>query len=30
MSDLVILAFDTETGAGQMRNDLLKLEKEHL
>ena len=30
MSDLVILAFDTETGAGQMRDDLLKLEKEHL
>jgi uncharacterized membrane protein len=30
MSDLVVLAFDTETGAGQMRDDLLKLEKEHL
>ena len=30
MSDLVILAFDTETGAGQMRDDLSKLEKEHL
>jgi uncharacterized membrane protein len=30
MSDLVVLAFDTETSAGQMRDDLLKLEKEHL
>jgi uncharacterized membrane protein len=30
MSDLVVLAFDTETGAGQMRDDLSKLEKEHL
>jgi uncharacterized membrane protein len=30
MSDLVILAFDTQTGAGQMRNDLVKLEGEHL
>ncbi len=30
MSDLVVLAFDNETNAGQMRDDLLKLEKEHL
>ena len=30
MSDLVVLAFDTENSAGQMRYDLLKLEKEHL
>jgi len=30
MSDLVVLAFDTETGAGEMRKRLLKLEKEHL
>ena len=30
MSDLVVLAFDTEAGAGQMRDDLLKLQKEHL
>ena len=30
MSDVVILAFDTETQAGQMRDDLLRLEKEHL
>jgi len=30
MSDLVVLAFDTETGAGEMRNSLLNLEKEHL
>jgi len=30
MSDLVVLAFDTETGAGEMRNSLLKMEKEHL
>jgi len=30
MSNLVVLAFDTETGAGEMRNSLLKLEKEHL
>lgn len=28
--DLVVLAFDTENSAGQMRDDLLKLEKEHL
>ncbi|MDD4448106.1 MAG: DUF1269 domain-containing protein [Methanothrix sp.] len=30
MSDLVVLAFDTETSAGLMRDDLLKLQKEHL
>lgn len=30
MSDLVVLAFDNEAGAGQMRGDLLKLQKEHL
>jgi|SRR5271157_512412 len=30
MSDVVVLAFDTETGARQMRDDLLNLEKEHL
>jgi len=30
MSNLVVLAFDTETGAGQMRDDLLKLQTEHL
>ena len=30
MSNLVVLAFDTETAAGQMRDDLLKLQKEHL
>ncbi len=30
MSNLVVLAFDTETGAEQMRDDLLKMQKEHL
>jgi uncharacterized membrane protein len=30
MSDLVVLAFDTETGAEQLRDDLIKLQKEHL
>jgi uncharacterized membrane protein len=30
MSSLVVLAFDTETGAEQMRDDLLQLQKEHL
>jgi uncharacterized membrane protein len=30
MSNLVVLAFDTETGAEQMRDDLMRLQKEHL
>jgi uncharacterized membrane protein len=30
MSNLVVLAFDNETDAGHMRDDLLKLQKEHL
>jgi len=30
MSNLVVLAFDTETGAEQMRDDLLQMQKEHL
>jgi uncharacterized membrane protein len=30
LSSLVVLAFDTETGAEQMRDDLLQLQKEHL
>jgi uncharacterized membrane protein len=30
MSSLVVLAFDTETGAEQMRDDLLEMQKEHL
>ncbi|HSD57346.1 MAG TPA: DUF1269 domain-containing protein [Methanotrichaceae archaeon] len=30
MSSLVVLAFDTETGAEQMRDDLLQMQKEHL
>ena len=30
MSSLVVLAFDTETGAEQLRDDLLQLQKEHL
>jgi len=30
MSNLVVLSFDTETGAEQMRDDLLKMQKEHL
>jgi len=30
MSDLVVLAFDTETGAEQLRDDLIQLQKEHL
>ena len=29
MRDLVVLAFDTETGAGQMRNDLLANRRQH-
>ncbi len=27
MSNLVVLAFDTESGAGEMRDDLLTLKK---
>ena len=30
MSNLVALAFDTETGAEQMRDDLMQLQKEHI
>jgi uncharacterized membrane protein len=30
MSSLVVLAFDTETGAEQMRDDLLEMQKEKL
>jgi uncharacterized membrane protein len=30
MSSLVVLAFDNETGAEQMRDDLLQMQKEHL
>jgi len=30
MSNLVVLAFDTETGAEQMRDDLIQLQKEHV
>jgi uncharacterized membrane protein len=30
MSNLVVLSFDNETGAEQMRDDLLKMQKEHL
>jgi len=30
MSNLVVLAFDTETGAEQMRDDLLQMQKEHI
>jgi uncharacterized membrane protein len=30
MSNLIVLAFDTETGAEQMRDDLLGMQKEHL
>ncbi|NPV63718.1 MAG: DUF1269 domain-containing protein [Methanotrichaceae archaeon] len=30
MSDLVVLAFDNVTDAGMMRDDLLKMQKEHL
>jgi uncharacterized membrane protein len=30
MSNLVVLAFDTENGAEQMRDDLMRLQKEHL
>jgi len=30
MSDLVVLAFDTETGAAEMRDDLLRLQKQKI
>jgi len=30
MSDLVVLALDTETGAEEMRDELIRLQKEHL
>jgi uncharacterized membrane protein len=30
MSNLVVLAFDTENGAEQMSDDLMRLQKEHL
>jgi uncharacterized membrane protein len=30
LSDLVVLAFDTETGAEQLRDELIQLQKEHL
>jgi uncharacterized membrane protein len=30
MSDLVVLALDTETGAEEMRDELVKLQKDHL
>ena len=30
MSDLFVFAFDTETGAGEMRDALAGLQKEHL
>ena len=30
MSDLVVLAFDTETGAGEMRDDLSRLQKQKI
>jgi uncharacterized membrane protein len=30
MSNLVVLAFDTETGAEEMRDDLLRMQKEHI
>jgi uncharacterized membrane protein len=30
MSNLVVLAFDSETDAEQMRDDLMRLQKEHL
>ncbi|MDD1753609.1 MAG: DUF1269 domain-containing protein [Methanotrichaceae archaeon] len=30
MSNLVVLAFDTETGAEQMRDDLMQMQKEHI
>jgi len=30
MANLVVLAFDTETGADQMRNDLIRMQNEHI
>ncbi len=30
MSDLIVLAFDNETGAFEMRDKLVQLQKEHL
>jgi uncharacterized membrane protein len=30
MSDLIVLTFKTETGAEEMRDDLMRLQKEHL
>ncbi len=30
MSDLVVLAFDTETGATEMRDDLIRLQKQKI
>ena len=30
MSSLIVLAFDTENGAEQMRDDLMRLQKVHL
>ncbi|MDD1758058.1 MAG: DUF1269 domain-containing protein [Methanotrichaceae archaeon] len=30
MSNLVVLAFDSETGAEQMRDDLIQMQKEHI
>lgn len=30
MSDLIVLAFDTETGAAEMRDRLVKLQKQHI
>ena len=30
MANLLVLAFDNETGADQMREDLLRMQKEHI
>lgn len=30
MANLVVLAFDTETGADQMRDELIRMQKEHI
>jgi len=30
MSDLIVLAFDNETGAGEMRDELIKLQKQQV
>ncbi len=30
MANLVVLAFDTETGADQMRDDLIRMQNEHI